>query len=179
VPREAFVPSHFILQAYDDKPLEIGHEQTISQPYIVAHMTELLAPRPGERILEIGAGCGYQTAILLHLGAEVFAVEILPSLAQALEARLRSLGFERFHVSCHDGRRGWPEHAPYDGVLAAAAPAELPAALFDQTRVGGRIVAPVGTGSAQTLNRWTREEEGWMEERIAPVRFVPMTGEEE
>ncbi len=176
VAREQFLPPQLAAHAYDDNPLEIGHGQTISQPYIVARMSELLEVRPGHRVLEIGGGCGYQSAILLELGAEVFIVEIVPELARAIAPRLAALGYRRFHVSCHDGRLGWPEQAPFDGILVAAAAPRLPEPLKDQACVGGRILAPIGGPSEQMLQLWRRLNGGFRCEETIAVRFVPLTG---
>lgn len=175
--REEFVSPEQAGVAYEDTPLQIGHRQTISQPYIVAKMSECLDVRPGESILEIGSGCGYQTAVLLELGATVFAVEIIPELAATMERRLTQLGYQDFEVSCHDGSLGWPEHAPYDAIILAAAPATLPPALMEQVKMGGRIVAPIGDDQAQALMRWTLSPEGWNCEELISVRFVPLVHE--
>ncbi len=177
VPRHLFVEEKFRDSAYRDQPLEIGHGQTISQPYMVAKMSELLEIRIGDKVLEIGGGCGYQTAVLLELGARVFCVEIIPALAQSLEERLKKLGYRNFEIACHDGHQGWSEHAPYNSILVAAAAPSLPAALMEQTAPEGKILAPIGTDQGdQMLKRWTREGTGWRCEEIMPVRFVPLVG---
>lgn len=176
VPRERFVPERFFGSAYDDCPHDIGFGQTISQPYIVARMSELVRLAPGDKVLEIGAGSGYQTAVLIELGAFVYAIEIIPELARAHRSRLGALGYDRFEIDCRDGRLGWPEHAPYDAILIAAAADRLAPELLDQVRPGGCIVAPIGEGSAQKLVRWILGPEGWTEERLIPVRFVPLVG---
>lgn len=178
VPRHRFVSRELIENAYDDTPLDIGCGQTISQPYIVAKMTELLEVRRGDRVLEIGAGCGYQTAILLELGVFVYCVEIMPELAAALAERLAGLGYKNFMVSQHDGRFGWPDFAPFDAILLAAAPVELPRLLLEQVHIGGRVVAPVGNAAEQILMRWTLKPRGWEREEFFSVRFVPMLAAE-
>jgi protein-L-isoaspartate(D-aspartate) O-methyltransferase len=176
VPRERFVPESERRFAYSDGPLAIGFGQTISQPYIVALMTELLRPHREMRVLEIGTGSGYQTAVLAECVGEVFTVEIVSELSRRARRLLAELGYRniRFHVG--DGSAGWPEHAPYDGILVAAAPAEVPEALLVQLAVGGRMVIPVGTGEDQRLLRIVRTEAGDVRDEVAPVRFVPMTG---
>lgn len=177
VPRHLFVPEELRPYAYEDRALDIGFGQTISQPYIVAKMTELLEIQPGDRVLEIGSGCGYQSAVLMELGARVFGVEIVPGLAATIEERLKRLGYRAGGFVQGDGRLGRPDLAPFDAVIVAAAGA-IPRALFDQTKVGGRLVAPVGEPEGeQMLRRWRRTEEGWSEEDVFPVRFVPLTGE--
>jgi len=175
VPREAFVPLEHRASAYKDHPLEIGWGQTISQPYMVAKMSELLEIEAGEKVLEIGAGSGYQTAILLELGANVCCVEVIPELAEGMERRLRELGYGNFRVSCHDGNWGWPQFLPYDAILLAAAAPGLPPAMEDQLQFGGRMVAPIGeVDGDQVLMRWLRTPDGLAEEEIMPVRFVPL-----
>jgi len=177
VPRHRFVSERQREMAYNDGPLPIGHNQTISQPYIVALMTSLLELRGGERVLEIGAGCGYQTAVLAELGAEVYAMEIVEDLAVQARSNLAVLGYANAEVRAGDGRRGWPEAAPFDAVLAAASPESTPQALIDQLRNGGRLVLPVGRGM-QELVLITKDAEGELQQRkITGVRFVPMTGD--
>ncbi|HEX5041851.1 MAG TPA: protein-L-isoaspartate(D-aspartate) O-methyltransferase [Candidatus Polarisedimenticolaceae bacterium] len=176
VPRERFVPDSDRAFAYTDGPLSIGFGQTISQPYIVALMTELLCPHPGMRVLEIGTGSGYQTAVLAECAGEVFSVEIVPELSQRAARVLHELGHGNVHFRVGDGSLGWPEHAPYEGILAAAAPAAVPRALLDQLSVGGRLVLPVGAGEDQRLLRILRTRDGFQQDTVAPVRFVPMTG---
>lgn len=175
VPRERFVNPEDASQAYGDFPLPIGHGQTISQPYIVALMTELAEIKPNDRILEIGTGCGYQTAVLTLLGAEVWSVEIIKELAIQAQARLQALGY---HASLKhgDGYEGWPEHAPYDAILVTAAPKHLPPALLEQLAEGGRLVVPVGD-MEQRLRVIRRTATGLDERLSIPVRFVPMTGQ--
>lgn len=173
VERHLFVPPDMTALAYADSPLPIGHEQTISQPYIVALMTELADPKPGERALEIGTGSGYQAAVLAHMGVDVYSMEIVGPLAEESGRRLKQLGYFNVRVRHGDGYQGWPEHAPYDVVLVTAAPPQVPQALVDQLAVGGRMVVPVGEGE-QELLLITKSEQGIAERKIIPVRFVPM-----
>jgi protein-L-isoaspartate(D-aspartate) O-methyltransferase len=176
VPRERFVPDADRAFAYSDGPLSIGFGQTISQPYIVALMTELLRPHPGMRVLEIGTGSGYQTAVLAECAGEVYSVEIVPELSERAARLLRELGHANVHFRVGDGSFGWPEHAPYEGILAAAAPTAVPEALLDQLALGGRLILPVGAGEDQRLLRILRTRDGLQQDTVAPVRFVPMTG---
>ena len=176
VPRHLFVPESVRMFAYEDRPLPIGDDQTISQPYIVALMTELARPRPGERVLEIGTGSGYQAAVLAELGTEVYTIEIVEPLAARAGVLLRELGYASVHTRVGDGYRGWPEKAPFDAIVVTAAPETIPQPFKDQLRVGGRLVIPVGS-SDQELRVVTRTKDGFQEERVIPVRFVPMTGE--
>lgn len=178
VPRHAFVPVELRSRAYEDRPLPIGHEQTISQPYIVALMTELARVGPGDRVLEVGTGSGYQAAVLSALGAEVHTIEIVEPLASRARATLETLGYGRLHYRVGDGYRGWPEAAPFDAILVTAAPDHVPQALVDQLALDGRMVIPVGRG-VQNLVVITRTAGGIRREEITPVRFVPMTGEAE
>jgi protein-L-isoaspartate(D-aspartate) O-methyltransferase len=175
VPRHAFVPEDLQDQAYEDHPLPIGAGQTISQPYIVAYMTAALAVKPGSRVLEIGTGSGYQTAILAEMGVEVYTVEVIPELSRRAESVLRSLGLmERVHMRVADGRHGWAAHAPYDGVLATAAPETIPPALIEQMKVGARLVIPVGKRVSQELLVLEREADRLREVMALSVRFVPL-----
>jgi protein-L-isoaspartate(D-aspartate) O-methyltransferase len=176
VPREEFVPPDLRPLAHQDHPLPIEAGQTISQPYIVALMTELAAVRSGSRVLEVGTGSGYQAAVLAELGAEVWSIEIIDSLARSASERLRRLGYKSVHVRQGDGYRGWPEHAPFDAIVVTAAPSEIPPPLKEQLAIGGRLVIPVGSGDAN-LVLVTRTAQGFASRAIAPVRFVPMTGE--
>lgn len=176
VPRHAFVRADDVVEAYDDHPLSIGHGQTISQPYIVGIMSELLGVGPGDRVLEVGTGSGYQAAVLAEMGCEVYSIEIVEPLARQAEQALASLGYRNVHVKHGDGYRGWPEHAPFDGVIVTAAPPEIPEPLKAQLRVGGRLVVPVGE-SEQVLTVLTRTQTGFSRQEVIPVRFVPMTGE--
>jgi protein-L-isoaspartate(D-aspartate) O-methyltransferase len=176
VPRHAFVAAELRHQAYEDFPLSIGHGQTISQPYMVALMTELAHVSPEAVVLEIGAGCGYQTAILAELAKMVYAIEIVAPLAEQARQILAALGYHNVELHCGDGYAGWPEHGPYDAILLAASPPEVPLPLLEQLKIGGRLVAPVGTGEGQVLNLYTKTAQGIEEHEILPVRFVPMTG---
>jgi protein-L-isoaspartate(D-aspartate) O-methyltransferase len=178
VPRHRFVPLAWLAQAYEDIPLPIGAGQTISQPYIVALMTASIRPRPGLRVLEIGTGSGYQAAVLATCvapGGTVDSIEIVPELGRRAEAVLRELGYGNVHVRIGDGFEGWPEHAPFDAIVLTAAPQRVPQPLLDQLKLGGRLVAPVGSDE-QKLLVITRTEKGLTTEVAAYVRFVPMTG---
>jgi protein-L-isoaspartate(D-aspartate) O-methyltransferase len=177
VPRHLFVDPSQREGAYEDHPLPIAASQTISQPYIVALMSELLALKPRSRVLEIGTGSGYQSAVLGELAAEVYSIEIVPDLARAAGEKLRQLGYSNVTVREGDGYRGWPEHAPFDGIIVTAAPERIPQPLIDQLAEGGRMVIPVG-GFFQELKVFTKQADGRVTEKdIIPVRFVPMTGE--
>ena len=177
VPRHLFIESMVRGEAYEDRPVPIGNNQTISQPYIVALMTELLELPPHARVLEIGTGSGYQSAVLGEIAAEVYSIEILPDLARAAADKLKELGYTNVEVRAGDGYRGWPEHAPFDGIIVTAAPERIPQPLIDQLAVGGRMVIPVG-GFFQELKVFTKEKDGRITEKdMIPVRFVPMTGE--
>ncbi|MBK5258803.1 MAG: protein-L-isoaspartate(D-aspartate) O-methyltransferase [Thermoanaerobaculia bacterium] len=176
VPRERFIPKEMAGAAYDDSPLPIGNDQTISQPYIVAYMTEQLHVTAQAKVLEIGTGSGYQAAILGELAREVYTIEILPELAQRAAATLKALGYKNIHVRAGDGYRGWPEEAPFDRIIVTAAPDHVPQPLIDQLAIGGRLVIPVGDYYQQmTIIEKTRE--GVVERKTLDVRFVPMTGE--
>jgi len=175
IERHRFVSEAQRSGAYEDHPLPVGEGQTISQPYIVALMTEALALQGDERVLEVGTGCGYQTAILAELAAEVYSVEILPRLAEQARATLEDLGYRNVHIRLGDGSEGWAEHAPYQGILVTAAPPQVPPALLEQLAEGGRLVIPVGVQS-QELELHTRRPEGFRVERLAAVRFVPLVG---
>jgi len=177
VPRHLFVPERQRDQAYDDHPLPIGHDQTISQPYIVALMTQLAAPKPEHRALDVGTGSGYQAAVLSLVCKKVYGIEIVPPLAEAAQKRLASLGYKNVTVRAGDGYRGWPEHAPFDVILVAAAPDHVPQPLIDQLAPGGRLVIPVG-GYPQRLTVLEKRADGSIRRSTAgPVLFVPMTGE--
>ena len=175
VPRHEFVPVEQRAYAYEDRPLSIGHGQTISQPYIVAVMSQALELDGSEKVLEIGTGSGYQAAILAECVADVYTIEIVPELGKGAAGLLGDLGYENIHTRIGDGFDGWPEHAPFDGVVVTAAPEEIPQPLLDQLAVGGRLVIPVGRGS-QDLVLVTRTQDGYHRESVTPVRFVPMTG---
>jgi protein-L-isoaspartate(D-aspartate) O-methyltransferase len=178
VPRHLFVDPDQAAHAYDDGPLPIGHGQTISQPYIVALMTQLARPEPGDRVLEIGTGSGYQAAVLAKLAAQVYTIEIVEPLAAEAKARLQRLGYDNVTVRAGDGYAGWPEHAPFDVVILTAAPEEVPAPLIEQLKPGGRLVAPVGSAfMGQELRLIEKRADGSLRTtRSAPVRFVPFTG---
>ena len=176
VPRHHFVPPEYYGQAYGDHPLPIGYGQTISQPYIVALMTELLHVAPESLVLEIGTGCGYQAAVLAEIVREVYSVEIVPELAEQTARRLGDLGYTNIHVRHADGYEGWPEHAPYDGVIVTAAASEVPPPLIEQLADGGRMVIPVGAYlGGQDL--WLLEKHGHEVQRrnYGGVLFVPLT----
>lgn len=178
VPRHRFVPLPMQPFAYLDTPLPIGHEQTISQPYIVGFMTEALALKPGDRVLEIGTGSGYQAAVLSLLVREVYSIEIVEPLATQAAERLRRLGYANVKVRAGDGYRGWPDASPFDAIIVTASPDHIPQPLLDQLAVGGRLVLPVGK-DFQMLTRIRRTRTGFKTEKLLPVRFVPMTGEAE
>jgi protein-L-isoaspartate(D-aspartate) O-methyltransferase len=176
VPRHEMVPEPLRHRAYQDTPLAIGFEQTISQPYIVAVMTEAAQLSPGERVLEVGTGSGYQAAVLAELGVDVYSIEIVEPLAKRTHELLARLGYDKLHLRIGDGFRGWPEAAPFDAIIVTAAPARIPQPLIDQLAVGGRLVIPVGEDD-QSLRVVTRSTDGTTTEDLFPVRFVPMTGE--
>ena len=174
-PRHLFVPIASRSMAYDDHPVPIGIEATISQPYIVALMTDLLAPRKTDRVLEIGTGSGYQAAILSQLAPQVYTMEIVPQLAESAQRILSDLGYRNVTVRQGDGYKGWPEQAPFDGIVLTAAPPEVPQALIDQLANGGRLVAPVGLGWNQELVLIEKDANGRIRRRSAGgVVFVPM-----
>jgi protein-L-isoaspartate(D-aspartate) O-methyltransferase len=177
VPRHEFVSPSQWSEAYDNRPLPIGEGQTISQPFVVAAMSEALELQGDERVLEIGTGSGYQAAILAELAAEVFSIEILPDLAERAAGVLSRLGYTNVHVRQGDGYAGWPEQAPFDAVIVTAAPDHVPEPLTEQLALGGRMVIPVGPRYAQELVLLTRDEDGIRRSRFMDVRFVPMTGE--
>jgi protein-L-isoaspartate(D-aspartate) O-methyltransferase len=173
--RHLFVPPRLADMAYSDRALPIGYGATISQPYIVALMTELLAPSASSRVLEIGSGSGYQAAILAQLAAHVYTVEIVPELAGSAAARLQSFGYRNVTVKQGDGYRGWPDQAPFDRIILTAAPSEVPATLIDQLARGGKLVAPVGPAFDQELVVLEKDAAGHISRRMAgPVMFVPM-----
>jgi protein-L-isoaspartate(D-aspartate) O-methyltransferase len=175
VPRHELVPASHRALAYADRPLPIGEGQTISQPYVVAAMTELADIAPRDKVLEVGTGSGYQAAVLAEMGAEVYTIEIVESLGRRAASDLERLGY-RVHARIGDGYRGWPEAAPFDAVIVTAAPPEIPEPLLAQLAVGGVLVAPVGD-ARQIMRVVTRTEDGLAERDAFPVRFVPMTGE--
>jgi len=175
VPRHEFVPSNLQAAAYSDRPLPIGDGQTISQPYIVAAMTELARIEPGSRVLEVGTGSGYQAAVLHEVAGAVHSIEIVEPLAKRASETLERLGYDSAQVRYGDGYRGWPEAAPFDAIIVTAAPTEVPQPLLEQLNEGGRLVIPVGNWDQQ-LEVHTRTPDGIRVERVFAVRFVPMTG---
>ena len=179
VPRHLFVAPEQASSAYEDRPLSIGHGQTISQPYVVALMTQLVRPSPTDRALEVGTGSGYQAAVLARLVSHVYTIEIVPALAREAEARLEKLGYKNVTVRAGDGYGGWPEHAPFDVIVVTAAPDRVPEPLLQQLKPGGRLAVPVGTPfSVQELQLIEKEASGTLRTtRVAPVRFVPLKRE--
>jgi protein-L-isoaspartate(D-aspartate) O-methyltransferase len=176
VPRHRFVPSAYRDQAYQDRALPIGLRQTISQPYMVAVMTELLDPQSGDKVLEVGTGSGYQAAVLAGLVEKIYTIEIIPELADRARRLLAANGYDNVVVITGDGYRGIPDEAPFDGIIVTAAPERVPEPLIDQLKMGGRLVVPVG-GRDQRLQVFERTEHGLDEKTLFAVRFVPMTGE--
>jgi protein-L-isoaspartate(D-aspartate) O-methyltransferase len=177
VPRHRFVPEHLAPQAYQDRPLSIGHGQTISQPYVVALMTSALNLSGSEKVLEIGTGSGYQAAILSVLAREVISIECVKELATAARQTLTDLGYHNVRVVLGDGSQGLPSEAPFDAIMFTAAAPEIPRPLRDQLADGGRLVGPVGSRYDQILVRLCRQEEHWERELLGPVLFVPLTGQ--
>jgi len=177
VPRHCFVPSEYDHLAYADGPLPIGHGQTISQPYIVALMTELLELEGHEKVLEIGTGSGYQAAVLAHIAHEVYTIERHAELAKRAAQTLAELGLDNVHIHVGDGSLGWPEHAPYQAIIVTAAAPSIPAPLLEQLDDRGRLVAPVGDRYGQLLERWRRRGAHYDRDTIAPVAFVPLRGQ--
>ena len=173
VPRHRFVEPSLAHLAYQDYPLPIGHDQTISQPYIVAYMTEMADISPQEKVLEIGTGSGYQAAVLGELAKEVYTIEILPELARKASQILQQLGYDNVYVKAGDGYQGWTQHAPYDAILVTAAPDHIPQPLIDQLAINGRMVIPVGKWY-QEIVILTKTEKGVIEKKTIPVRFVPL-----
>ncbi|MBN2808094.1 MAG: protein-L-isoaspartate(D-aspartate) O-methyltransferase [Deltaproteobacteria bacterium] len=178
--RADFVPAHLQTAAYDNRPLPIGNGQTISQPFIVALMTDLLNPQPDDIILEIGTGSGYQAAILSLLVKQIYTIECIPTLAEKVSSRLQKLGYANIEVLQGDGRQGWPEKAPFDGIIVTAAAPQIPQALCAQLKPGGSLVIPVGQPySSQELIVLKKKEDGeFTTRKILPVAFVPLTGKE-
>jgi protein-L-isoaspartate(D-aspartate) O-methyltransferase len=174
VPRHRFIRPQDMDLAYGDHPVDIGLGQTISQPYIVAFMSEALDLKPTDRVLEIGTGSGYQTAVLAELAAEVYSIEVVPAHAAAAADLLRDLGYTNIRLRCGDGYSGWPEAAPFDAVIVTAAPDHLPQPLVDQLKVGGRIVVPIGRGDQELLTLH-KDDDGLRQSSRLPVRFVPLT----
>jgi protein-L-isoaspartate(D-aspartate) O-methyltransferase len=178
VPRHEFVPENYRTHAYEDHPLPIGYGQTISQPYIVAFMTEQLRPQPTDRVLEIGTGSGYQAAVLSKLVAEVYTIEILKPLAQRAEMDLRRFNYSNVKVKAGDGYKGWPEHAPFDAIIVTAAPDHVPQPLIDQLKEGGRMIIPVGGPEMQQLYFLEKHAGKLTQRAVLPVNFVPLTREQ-
>ena len=177
VPREEFVPADARVDAYEDGPLPIGYDQTISQPYIVAFMTEQLRLKPSDRLLEIGSGSGYQAAVLAELVADVYTIEIVEPLTKTAEATLQRLGYKNVHLRVGDGYQGWPEEAPFDAIIVTCAPDKVPQPLLDQLKDDGRMVIPVGERFAQQLYLLEKKNGQLKESATLPVRFVPMVRE--
>ncbi|HWM94121.1 MAG TPA: protein-L-isoaspartate(D-aspartate) O-methyltransferase [Thermoanaerobaculia bacterium] len=177
VPRHMFVPKDIRGLAYDDRPLPIGWNQTISQPYVVGLMTDLLDLKPKDKVLEIGTGSGYQAAVLSRLVSDVYTIEIVRPLGEQARLTLRSLGYSNVHARIGDGYKGWPEAAPFDAIVVTAAPPQVPKPLLDQLAIGGNLVVPEGD-SWQDLTVYTKQRDGsFRKKNVLPVRFVPMTGE--
>jgi protein-L-isoaspartate(D-aspartate) O-methyltransferase len=179
VPREKFVAKELEASAYEDRPLPIGFGQTISQPYMVAFMTQALKPKPSDRVLEIGTGSGYQAAVLGELVAEVYSIEIVRPLAQRAATVLNALGYKNVLVKGGDGYKGWPEHAPFDAIIVTAAPDHVPQPLVEQLKEGGRMVIPVGKTFAQQLNVLEKNGGAMKQTAVLPVKFVPLTRDPE
>lgn len=177
VPREEFVPQGSRAASYTDRPLPIGYDQTISQPYVVAFMTEQLRLQPQDHVLEIGTGSGYQAAILAELAAKVYSIEIIEPLAKNAEATLQRLGYKNVQVKIGDGYKGWPEHAPFDAITVTCAPDHVPQPLTDQLKEGGRMIIPVGGFGDQELYLLEKKNGQLLRRAVLPVRFVPMTRE--
>ncbi len=177
VPREEFVPPDSRAASYEDGPLPIGYGQTISQPYIVAFMTEQVRPKPSDRVLEVGTGSGYQAAILAELVSEIYSIEIVEPLAKSAEATLQRLGYKNVHVKVGDGYKGWPEKGPFDAIIVTCAPDKVPQPLVDQLKDDGRMVIPVGERFAQQLYLLEKKNGQLKQSATLPVRFVPMTSE--
>ncbi|MDZ7698050.1 MAG: protein-L-isoaspartate(D-aspartate) O-methyltransferase [Deltaproteobacteria bacterium] len=178
VPRHRFVPEKYRSLAYGDHPLPIGEGQTISQPYIVAYMTQALDLKPHDRVLEIGTGSGYQAAVLAELAEAVYTIEIVETLGKRAKKTLDASGYENVHVRIGDGYKGWPEQAPFDAVMVTCAPEAIPDALVSQLKDGGRMIIPVGpVGTVQRLVRCVKKDGRLVRENVMPVRFVPMVGE--
>jgi protein-L-isoaspartate(D-aspartate) O-methyltransferase len=175
VPRHLFLPQNAWNHAHDDAPYSIGHGQTISQPYIVALMTELLRPKPHHRVLDVGTGSGYQAAVLAEIVDSVYTIEIICDLQEKADTLLKRLGYNNIQTRCGDGYDGWPEAAPFDGIIVAAAPEKVPQPLVDQLKDGGTLVIPVGD-AFQYLEIYSRSGDRIIKEKSIPVRFVPMTG---
>ena len=176
VPRHIFVPERYMAYAYSDRPIPIGYDQTISQPYIVALMTELLKLDEGDKVLEIGTGSGYQAAILYAMGCTVYTVEIIEPLGKKAKKVLDSIGYDKINCKIGDGYEGWEEYAPFDKIIVTAAPNKIPQPLIDQLKIGGKMIMPMGNDH-QELKLFRKAEEKLLIKNIAPVMFVPMKGE--
>jgi protein-L-isoaspartate(D-aspartate) O-methyltransferase len=175
VPRHIFVPPELAFHAYDNSPLPVGFDKTISQPFIVAVMTDLLDPRPDSTVLEVGTGVGYQTSILADLAGDIWSVEVVEELAAVAEAHIRRQGYENVHIRVGDGSKGWPDHAPFDRILISAAARNVPSALVDQLAPGGRLVMPVGPAEAQQLTLLEKDADGRARSRaVMAVRFTQL-----
>jgi protein-L-isoaspartate(D-aspartate) O-methyltransferase len=175
VPRHHFVTEKFASLAYSDQPLPIGHKQTISQPFMVAYMSEALNVEPGDKVLEVGTGSGYQAAILAEMDVNVWSIEIIPELALQAKENLQNVGYNSVVVKQGDGYKGWPEEAPFDGIIVTAAPPSIPEALVEQLKTDGIMIVPVGRqNTVQTLKKITKTEDGISQTELIPVRFVPM-----
>jgi len=179
VPRHEFVPSAQRASAYEDLALPIGHQQTISPPYIVAYMTNELAPQPDDRVLEIGTGSGYQASVLAQIVKDVYTIEIVSALSKQAEKRMQDLGYTNVHCLDGDGFKGWPEHAPFDKIIVTCSPENIPQPLIDQLKEGGRMIIPVGERYQQSFHLLVKENGELKDERLASTLFVPMTGESE
>jgi len=177
VPRHEFMPEAIRTGAYMDSAFQIGYDQTISRPFIVAFMTEQLDPKPTDRVLEIGTGSGYQAAVLSKLAAEVYTIEIVEPLANRAEEVLKRLGYNNVTVRAGDGYKGWPEHAPFDAIIVTCAPDQVPQPLIDQLKDGGRMIIPVGPAGDQKLILLRKHGQKIERQAVLPVNFVPMTGE--
>lgn len=176
-PRHELVPESIRHRSYEDTPLPIGFDQTISQPFIVAAMTEAADLSPGEKVLEVGTGSGYQAIVLAELGVDIYSIEIVEPLAKRTHELLAKLGYTRLNLRIGDGYRGWPEAAPFDAIIVTAAPEQVPQPLIDQLAIGGRLVIPVGKAGEQQLKVIVKDAKGTTSETLMDVRFVPMTGE--
>jgi protein-L-isoaspartate(D-aspartate) O-methyltransferase len=178
VPRHEFVPEKLRRLAYTDQPLPIGHEQTISQPFIVAFMTQTIDPGPKQRVLEVGTGSGYQAAVLAELVGEVYSIELIPELAKQATACLKKLGYKNVHVKAGDGYQGWPAKAPFDAIVVTCGAEHVPEPLFEQLKPGGTMIIPVGSMGMQRLRVITKAADGTQQTRdLLPVQFVPLRRE--
>jgi len=177
VPRHEFVPAHVRSQAYLNRPLPIGHGQPISEPYVVAFMTEKIEPRPTDRVLEIGTGSGYQAAVLAELTSEVYTIEIINDLASRAAATLQRLGYTNVYTRAGDGYKGWPEAAPFDAIVVTCSPENVPQPLIDQLKEGGRMIIPIGPSNRQELVLLHKHDGKLDRQAVLPIHFVPMTGE--